>query len=75
MENENTLIETKENDVPDGEAWSSRIDVSVDENIGQFEGYRPMNAEEEESAYRLSLTVIKRERRVANGYYYLSGFI
>ena len=74
MENENTLIETKENVVPDGEAWSSRLDVSVDENIGQFEGYRPTNAEEEESAYRLSLTVIKGKKPLANAYYNWSGF-
>ena len=74
MENENTLIETKENDVPDGGTWVPRLDASVDENIGQFEGYRPTNAEEEESAYRLSLTVIKGKKPLANAYYNWSGF-
>ena len=73
MENEDIFIETIKD--PAATVWVPRADTVVDDTAAkQFEGHRPTDLSEEESEYRLSLTVIKGKKKLANAYYNWSGF-
>lgn len=68
-------MENKENACPDsGCVWAPKLDVSTDPNVDQFSGYRPPEIKEEESKFRLELSVVIGGGRVGNAYYNWSGF-
>lgn len=68
-------MENKESTRLDSDCvWAPKLDVSTDPNADQFSGYRPPEVEEEESKFRLELSVVIGGGRKANAYYNWSGF-